>query len=209
MSDRDLKNWDQRLRNQARLGWDNYVRRRINLDNARLDELLTIAGEYIYVEEVSSSSAAASLKLNRNTNDSIDLIAGVTVETIFTDLYITNTAQAGEWIDLLIGINFKYRKPFAAAGSSPQSEAQSVVPLTHANPNTNVTPAARICNAACIKADVNNTQTVWIDFGTAAVQNACLPLDPGESVSVNLSNLNRINANFEVGGEYVFIVYEV
>jgi len=75
--------------------------------------------------------------------------------------------------------------------------------------NTNVAAAAHICNRALIKADVNNTQIVWIDFGVAAVQNNCLPLDPGEWIKVQLSNTNRINANFKVGGEIVYIVYEV
>lgn len=72
-----------------------------------------------------------------------------------------------------------------------------------------MSPVAQICNLVLIKADVNNTQIAWIDFATAAVQNACMPLDVGEWIKTSLSNLDRIHANFEVGGECVFICYEI
>lgn len=207
MSDRDVKNWDQRLGDQSKRDWDNYLRRRIYLDEPRINGLMAVAGEYLYVEKVSASVASASVRINRNTNDDISLVVGTRIETVFKELYITNTAQAGEWIDLIIGINFKYYRPYGDV--TEQARARAVVPLTHQNANTNVTPAAQICDAVLIKANVLNTGIAWINFGVAAVQNACLPLNPGESVTVHLSNLNQINANFAVGGEYVFIVYEV
>lgn len=206
-SDREIRNWDQRLKDQVRLGWDNYLRRRIHLDAARSLEEWGIAGEYLYVEEVSSESARLTISLNRNTNDPIDLENGVKIRTIFTQIYITNTAQPGEWIDLIIGINFEYTKP--AGRGLDAGVAQQVLNLTHANADTSAAAAAHPCNSALIKADVNNTQVAWIDFGVAAVQSDCLPLDAGEWVRVKISNTDQINANFEVGGELVFIVYEV
>ncbi len=81
--------------------------------------------------------------------------------------------------------------------------------MTHANADTDVAAAANPCNRAMIKADVNNTQVAWIDFGVAAVQDNCMPLDAGESITVSISNTDRIHANFEVGGEIVYIAYEV
>jgi len=206
MSDRDIKNWDQRLKNQVELDWNNYQRYRLDLDTARNDEFLAITGELIYIEKVSSESAAATIKLNRNTNEALELRRGTKIKTIFKELYITHDAQAGEWMDLLIGINFDFTQ---LSSGGDKAQVQPIVPLTHANANTNVTPAAQICTRALIKADVNNTQTAWIDFGTAAVQNACFPLDPGESITVSINNLDQINANFQVGGEYCFIAYEV
>ena len=208
MGDRDIKNWDLRLKDQVLKGWENYFRRRIHLTDARTAEFWGVTGEFLYVEEVSSKSAAAAIRLNLNTNDEIDLQTGVVIKTVFKEFYITNTAQAGEWIDIIVGINFEYYKHHAGDAIAG-AEAQAVVKLTHANPNTNVAAAAQICNRALIKADVNNTQTAWIDFGIAAVQNACHPLDPHEAIEVSLSNLDRINANFEVGGECVFITYEL
>lgn len=206
MSDKDIQNWDQRLKNQCLKGWENYIRKRIDLSIERICEFWGIAGEYLYVEEVSSDSASAQIRLNRNTNDTIDLRADAVIKTIFGEFYITNEAQPGEWIDIIVGINFEYQK---RRQPGLQSYVRPVVKLTHANPNTNVTPASQIASRAVIKADVANTGIAWIDFGQAAVQNNCLPLDPHESVHVKISNLDQINANFEVGGECVFIVYEV
>jgi len=200
--------WENRLKNQVFRGWHNYERHRLTLDSARIAEVWTMPGEFIYVEQVSSESALAGIRLNLNTNDALDLQAGTVIKTVFKEFYISHTAQAGEWIDLIVGINFEYYKR-QGGRSGGIEQARAVVKLTHAAADTNVVPAAQICNRVCIKADVNNTSTAWINFGTAAVQNACFPLEPSESLSVSISNLDRINANFEVGGECVFIVYEV
>lgn len=208
MSDRDIKNWEERLTAQVFRDWHNYDRHRIDLSIVRNTEFWGYAGEFLYIEKVSSESALATIRLNRNTNDAIDLELGTAIKTIFKEFYITNTVQAGEWIDIIIGINFEYYKQFVAGGILG-SEARQVLNLTHAVANTNVAAATHVCNRALIKADVNNTQTTWIDFGIAAAQNNCMPLDAGEWIRVSISNTDRINANFEVGGEIVFIVYEV
>jgi len=203
-SDTDIKNWEVRLKAQVLRDWHNYDRHRIDLATARAAVLKNFTGEFLYVEKASSESALATVRLNRNTNDAIDLQVGTTIKTVFKDFYITNAAQAGEWIDIITGINFEYYR-----GGVLGAEAQQVLNLTHAVADTNIAAAAHVCDRALIKAGVGNTQTAWIDFGVAAVQNNCLPLDPGEWTRVSLSNTDRINANFEVGGEIVFIVYEV
>ncbi len=205
-SDRDIQAWEMRLKQQAVRGWDNYVRRRIDLSSARAAEYWGIAGEFFYVEQVSSESAKASISINRNTNDQIDLELGTVIKTIFTELYVTNTVQTDQWIDIIIGINFEYYKKSQGVMGD---EVQQVLNLTHANPDTDVAAAANPCNRALIKADVNNTQTAWIDFGVAAVQINCMPLDAGEWIEVSISNTDQVHANFEVGGEIVFIAYEV
>ncbi len=206
MSDRDIQAWEMRLKQQSLRGWNNYLRRRIDLTTARTNEYWGGAGEFLYIEQVSSESAKAAIRINRNTNDQIDLELGTVIKTIFTELYITNTVQADQWIDIIIGINFEYYKKSQGVMGD---EVQQVLNLTHANPNTDIAAAANPCNRALIKADVNNTQTAWIDFGIAAVQNDCMPLDAGEWIRVAISNTDRIHANFEVGGEIVYIMYEV
>ena len=206
MSDRDIKAWEKRLSDQVLRSWNNYVRRRINLSTARTNEYFGIVGEFFYVEQVSSESAKADIRLNRNTNDEIDLELGTVIKTIFQEIYITNTAQTDQWIDVIIGINFEYYKKSQGVMGD---EVKQVLNLTHANADTDVAAAANPCNRAMIKADVNNTQVAWIDFGVAAVQVNCMPLDAGESITVSISNTDRIHANFEVGGEIVYIAYEV
>lgn len=207
MSDKDIKNWDERLKRHVDKKWDNYIRRRIHLDTARLSESWPITGEFVYVEEVSSDSARASVCIDRNTNPALDLVKGTIIKTVFESLYVTHVAQTGEWLDLIIGINFEYYKPGIIGNIG--DEAQPVLNLTHLNPNTSVAAAANICNSALIKADVQNTGISWIDFGIAAVQNSCIPLDPGEWIRVSIPNTDQINANFEVGSETVYICYEV
>lgn len=208
MSDKDIKNWEQRLTDQIKRDWNNYSRFRLDLSAARDIEPFNFTGEFLYIEQVSSNSALATIRLNRNTNSEIDLNIGTFIKTVFKEFYITNTAQAGEWIDLIIGINFEYHKQFSGSGI-PGARARQVLNLTHAVADTDVAAVSQPCNSALIKADVNNTQTAWIDFNVAAVQNSAFPLDAGEWLRVKIPNTDQVHANFEVGGEIVFIVYEV
>jgi len=106
----NLRDWDKRLLEQYQRGWDNYLRRRIHLDVARDLDCWGICGEFLTVESVSSTAAIGSIRLNRNTNDSIDLEVGTVVKTIFCQIFITHAALQGEWIDIVYGINFEYYK---------------------------------------------------------------------------------------------------
>jgi len=198
-----LDTWDQKLAEQQKRDFKNYLVVTFGLDAARINEAHSIPGDLLYVNGVSSDSAAATVRFNRSTNDAVELKLHTKIETVFTSIFITNTAQAGESIELIIGINFDIENLLQ------RSEVQQVLNLTHANPDTNVAAAAHPCNSAIIKADLANIQTAWIDFGVAAVQNNCYPLDPGEWIKVSISNTDQINANFEVGSEIVYITYEV
>lgn len=207
MSDKDIGAWPERLKDQVLRSWENYKRFTIDLSTERISEFTGICAEFLVVEKVSSESAAASIRLNRNTNDPIDLQIGVVIKTVFKEFYITNEAQADEWVDIVVGINFEYYKK-AAGNGILGGEAQPALVVT-ALANVNVTPAANPCNYALIKADVYNVQPAWIDFQTPAVQNACLPLDAGEWVKVKISNTDLINVNFEINNEIVFVIFEV
>ena len=109
-SDKDIKTWDQRLKDQAVRHWDNYIHRRIDLSIARVDQLFAIPGEFITVEERSSVLAVAKIRLQKNTNDQLDIEKGVEIYTVFTQVFISNDALQGEWLDLIFGINFVYKK---------------------------------------------------------------------------------------------------
>ena len=198
-----LDTWDENLAAQKRRGFINYSVVTIDLATARTNELIHIPGDILYVKAVSSNSAAATVRLNLTKNDEVDLEFHTKVETVFTSLFISNEVQAGEWMELVIGINFYIENLLQA------SDVQPAITITHVAADTNVAGAAHPCNEAIIKADVKNTGIIWIDFGVAAVQDNCYPLDPGEWIRVDISNTDQINANFEVGGEIVFIAYEV
>jgi len=211
MTDRDIKAFDRRLEDQVLKKWDNYERLRIELGTARELQEYNIGGEFIEIEQASSSSAAAEIRLNYTEKHGININERRIIETVFFRFFITNTVQAGEWLDLIIGRNYRSWGYGTGTGggtaATGATEAQQVLNLTHAIADTSVQAAANACIEAIIKADVENTDIVWIDFGVAAVQNSCIPLDPGEWIKVPITNTNRIYANFEVGGEIVFIAY--
>lgn len=204
MNDRDIISWDKKLKDQVIRGWENYLRRRIHLDTARALEPMTITGDFLYVENVSSKSALATIRLNRNTNDPIDLEFGSIVKTVFTEIHITHAAQPGEWIDLIVGINFEYYKE---QGGILVAEAQPCIILTNAGVG-NVVAAANPCNRVLIRAHTGNAGTVWIDFNQAGVVNACYELTAGDAISVPCSNTDRVNGWFTVGGDIATIVFE-
>ena len=198
-----LDTWEENLAAQKKRNFINYSVVTIDLGTARTNELKHIPGDILYVKAVSSNSAAATVRFNLTKNDEVDLKLHTRIETVFTSLFISNVAQAGESMELVIGINFYIENLLQA------SEVKPVITITNAVANTNQAGAANPCNTAIIKADVKNTDIAWIDFGQVAVQDDCYPLDPGEWIRVDISNTDQVNANFEVGGEKVFVAYEV
>lgn len=107
-NDREIEQWDTRLAEQVKRGWDNYRHLYIDLAVARLDQSYLIAGEYLYVEDSSGDDAVAAVKINRKANELLILKSGVKIETVFIEIFVTNEALQAEWINLVFGINFKY-----------------------------------------------------------------------------------------------------
>jgi len=106
--DREIEQWDKRLADQVKRGWDNYQHLFIDLTEARAEQSYLIAGEYLYVEDSSGVDAEGQIKINRRDNELLILKSGVKIETVFIEIFITNAALADEWLNLVIGINFKY-----------------------------------------------------------------------------------------------------
>jgi len=209
--DRDISSWEGRLKAQVLRNWDNYVRRRIHLDAARASEFWGIAGEFVYIEEVSSASARMQVAISRNTNDLLDLVAGTVIKTVFKELWLWNDAQAGEWIDIIIGINFEYykRPQSGGGGGAIGGEAQPAFVMTNVAAANTVGPA-NICNHVLLRAHPDNIGRIWLDFGAAvAAVDTCYCLDAGETICVPLSNTNRINAWFTVANEFLLGVLVV
>lgn len=310
-SDRDIETWDKRLTEQNTRGWENYLRRRIYLDE--LEELVgwNICGEFLCVEKVSDVAVTAEIRLNRNTNDPIDLEVGTVIKTIFCNVYISHAAQQGEWIDLIWGINFEYYKEHPTVisdgggsitidgtvtiqeplsingaviiqeplsindgggsltvdgtfwqGTQPVSAAALPLPagaatlanqlvdghnvtvdnagggaavniqdggnsitvdgtvtvvdngiarpciiITNVAADANTVGAAHACKRVLVRAHTTNTGLVWVDFGAAAVDVSCYPLDKGDAYAGPLLNTNQVNCLFKVANEKVTVVY--
>lgn len=209
VSDRDIKSWDKRLKDQRERDWDNYAHLHIDLGTVQYDQSFMIAGEYLYVEESSSVNAKAKIKLNRVSNESLDLEKGVKIETVFVEIFVTNDALEDEWLDLVFGINFKYHREMELVVAALAVEAQPCLILTNVNPGVNTVAGAYLCQRVLIRTHIGNAGTIWIDFNNAAVVNACYELTAGDAISVPLSNTNLINGILTNGGDIATIVYEV
>ena len=155
---------------------------------------------------------------------------------MFTQVYITHTAQVDEWIDVVWGINFEYFKQHAIQIDQPitiaepvtvdgmvavsavggtvsvqrtdEGVAQPAFTITNASADTNTVGADQACKSALIRAFTTNTGLVWCNFDAAATDGGCYPLQAGDAISVNLANTNQINVLFKVGGEKVVVIYQ-
>ena len=126
------KNWDERLMEQIRRRWENYLKRRIDLSTARVNRSFALAGERFIVQAVSDPSVTATVRFNREMNDELDLVDGLEIETLFGEFFITNAAQADEWIDIIIGCDFKYKKTGQGAGGGGTTLANNEIQITWA-----------------------------------------------------------------------------
>jgi len=104
-----IDTWEQRLQAQAKRAFENYKTVRIDLAVAHQDLEIAMAGDFFYVYEA-SDSAAATVKLNRNTNPPLPIEPESKIFTVFTKFYLTNTAQANAYMNIVSGINFEYVK---------------------------------------------------------------------------------------------------
>ena len=102
--------FDKLLREQILSNWKNYNPKRVDLGIARDKQQYDIAGKYICVEGISDPAALVSIILNDKDNGDLDLVDGVEIKTLFRKVFITNAVQAGQWIDIIFGADFEYKK---------------------------------------------------------------------------------------------------
>lgn len=115
-SDRDISAWDARLKEQLERSFHNYHKRRIDLSVARENEKYDWTGETLIVEKASSATATATVRLMFDDADELTLQENVGIKSIFNRIYLSNEVQAGQWLDVIAGINFEYKKKIAEAG---------------------------------------------------------------------------------------------
>lgn len=106
----ELTPFEIQLREQILRNWKNYNPKRIDLGIAREKQQYDLAGKYICVQNISSADAAVTIILNDKDNGELDLVDGLEIETLFRKVFITNAVQADEWIDIIFGADFRYKK---------------------------------------------------------------------------------------------------
>ncbi len=77
---------------------------RIPLTAVQTNYLIPRAGDLVKIVHASSGLANIDIRINSINAEPINFAAYRKVETYFEQLFITNTAQQGEWVDLLVGI---------------------------------------------------------------------------------------------------------
>lgn len=78
---------------------------KVLLDNARVGEKISMAGNLLWVVNASSLDAVATVSLNEPTSNPFDISKGLYLAGFeFHDLWVSNAAQPGKWITLLYGI---------------------------------------------------------------------------------------------------------
>lgn len=199
-----MKDFEKALNEQVLKRYEKYKTYRIALTDVHTAHEINLAGSFLVVESVSNAGVTATIRLDETRLDPIELKLHTIIRTVFTKFYLTNTAQKDQWIEILVGCDFEIDRPTAPV----TIETQAVQVLTNVAANVNTVGPDVPCSAVFIKADVANVGVVWVDFRTAAVQNACLPFDPGDWSKHYLPNLNLVNANFEIANERLLIVGE-
>lgn len=201
-----MENWDKNLKEQVARDWKNYRKHRIDLTTARVDENFTFTGDFLYAEGASSETALASVRLNRNTNEALDIKAYTKIRTVFTCLYISNTAQSGEWLDLIVGVNFEKEDPPPFAASPIAAAFENI---TGVGANDDITFESRLTTEIMVLTNKNNIGDVWINLDAGAIIDTGWPLDAGEWVKMAIGNMDRLNLRIISNGDKVIILRTV
>ena len=107
--------WNQQLLEQIAHKFEKYKIVHIDLAVDRTNEQKDYCGDFLFVLSASSSLANVDIRLDKNTKDPINLVLNTSINTIFEKFFVTNTAQAGAWVDLFVGINCKLERMISAA----------------------------------------------------------------------------------------------
>lgn len=204
--------WNVRLKEQVERSYKNYSIHRIALDDALDNKELPFAGDTIIVYNASSATALATVRLNQSKNDELPLKLGKFIRTVFTKFFVTCSAQAGGYLDCIVGVDFDFGDIdlliAAFAGLTPSGEtANPCIIITNASANVDTQGAANACKKVLIKAPTTNTGIVWVNFGAAAVDGSCYDLVPGSVVSAPTTNTDQVHALFKVANEKVIVVF--
>lgn len=102
--------WEKKLLDQIRQNYKPYTKVRIDLSIARANHQLDLCGNSLVVSNMSNPNNTSTIRLNKAANDELDLFDGLEIDTVFNTIFFSNTAQAGQWLELISGVEFSYKK---------------------------------------------------------------------------------------------------
>lgn len=194
--------WKRELTEQVEKELDQYTPFRIPLDNANDNELVAVAGKTIYVQDSSGETALATIKLNRDRAGDLALAKGVLIESVFRSIYLTNTAQAGAWLDVVFGRDFRM-----SAEGQKEGLIKDIYRFVANQAQYVATGPDKTCTEVMIMAHPDNEDIVWVKpYEIATVSNAW-PLEPKEVTGWTLENLNQLNVRIIANTEKIIVAY--
>lgn len=173
---------------------------RIALDDARDDVRIQIGGSMFWAQNASSLTASMDVRFNTEQSDKVKVTWGFSIGGLkFSEIYVTNSAQAGEYIDILVvveDVNLRTLNPnnvnnaVTILGTVTVDQAKNSVFETAADVTvTAAAAAAEILAAntdrvsAIITSVSTNTQEVRIGDGDTGAARG-VQLNPGESLEI-------------------------
>ena len=81
-----------------------YNKIEVSLENARDNEEMVFTGNYIYGLEASSNTANLDVRLNEKFRGTVNILKGRGIRAPFYRFYLSNAAQSGQSITLVVGI---------------------------------------------------------------------------------------------------------
>ncbi len=199
-----LEQWKAQLAEQVKKGLDQYTAVKIPLDTPRENEVIHVAAGSLCVQDSSSRGAKATIRLNRVGAGDLTLEKGVQIDCAFKAIFLTNAGQAGAWLEIVFGREFRIGLSDRHGG-----QVQPCFIVTNATPNVNTIAEAHVCSAALVRAHPANAGLAWVNFGAAATDGGCYPLEKTDAVAVPAGNTNQINVLFKTGGDKVTVTYKV
>lgn len=191
---------------------------RIPLDNARDDVEINIKGNFLWAIAASDISAITSIKFNDQSGTAFPFRRGSAIGGLpFNRLYVTNSAQAGKYIDVLTVIEtpigpFRIQNPDIAFNEVTLTLASTNEFGTYAQivPTAIELAVAALPNRRrlLVKASVNNTTAVRVgDAGlTLAGTGPGWGLDPGDELV--LETQDELYMTASVAGQRIYFVEE-
>lgn len=142
--------------------------RTLNLDNARTNHRIAWRGSFVRIRRRSSSTAEINVKFNDAQGEAYPLKNGEGFDGVpFQELFITNTAQAGEWVELVIAGDYDNPGPFQVLSSTEQTDAHitgqdSALTVKGAQGTDNYDMTVKGPNGGVLPVSINDTSTSFI-----------------------------------------------
>lgn len=201
----------------------------IDLSQAIADMPFSLAGRVFAIWSAPTSAENILVRFNKRDAHQIMFTRGKVLAVPYTKLYITVPAGQAGTMQVLYGpdafdvLRIYPNAPehdaimddiltrltaILAEAAEFGGIAQPAIIITNVAADANTVGADHDCTAVLVRSWTTNTGLVWVDFQEAAVEHECYPLDPGDAISVKLSNTDLVNVLFKIANEDVTVIYQ-